>query len=394
MIQVSAQIFAEKSEEEGGYKYRPRPSSAGPERCTRQMVYHGLGFEAKAMEGRGALVLSDSSWHEELSIDVMRKSAFHVHSEQLGILIPNAYPFEPEGTWQCKVCGQTIKNQDCHGHIDWIATDLNRVDRLIEHKALSHFGFEGYMKLEEWPLDYFTQMSIYMRGLQLINPELHECVLLVKNKNQSGYLEFRGSYDAVSDTLSIFEYAHHTGDTTALNLSFPNITNEAFAKFKYVRECIDQKILPPRDYDHDHWRCSYCSYQMQCWKDYEKEHEAFATEHMIALPDFERLVKAAVEAAKEESAAKKRKDEVRLAIKNMLVERKIQHGFTTDYEIKHVIKTQDKVDTKLLTNEEKERVTVEAPYERLNITKRKPVVIEGEAKAVKKRAPSKKSKAA
>ena len=31
----------ERTEEDA---YRPRPSSAGPQRCIRQMVYHGLGI--------------------------------------------------------------------------------------------------------------------------------------------------------------------------------------------------------------------------------------------------------------------------------------------------------------------------------------------------------------
>lgn len=45
--------------------YRPRPSAAGPDRCIRQMVYHGLGIPKEPLPGRALLVFDDSSWYYE-----------------------------------------------------------------------------------------------------------------------------------------------------------------------------------------------------------------------------------------------------------------------------------------------------------------------------------------
>ena len=84
-------------EKEGPKKYYPRPSSAGPERCTRQMVYHRMGYEEEEGTARGGddrkyLVFDSSSWHEELVADWISQSPFTLHSRQmhvdLGITIP------------------------------------------------------------------------------------------------------------------------------------------------------------------------------------------------------------------------------------------------------------------------------------------------------------------
>ena len=69
--------------EQNEWDFKPRPSSAGPERCIRQMVYHGLGFPSEPLSGRAILVFDDSSWHEELTLDWLRKSAFKIHSEPI-----------------------------------------------------------------------------------------------------------------------------------------------------------------------------------------------------------------------------------------------------------------------------------------------------------------------
>ena len=63
-------------------EYRPRPSSAGPERCLRQLVYKALGTPGKPTGDRFIMVLDDSSWPEELTADWIRKSAFQPPDQQ------------------------------------------------------------------------------------------------------------------------------------------------------------------------------------------------------------------------------------------------------------------------------------------------------------------------
>ncbi|MCM8765940.1 MAG: hypothetical protein NC920_03735, partial [Candidatus Omnitrophica bacterium] len=96
------------------------------------------------------------------------------------------------------------------GKIDGIITDLAGVDRLLEHKAVNHFSFERY-SLEEFPLDYLTQMVFYFVGLSKIQPEIREGILLIKNKNTSQYLEFFVDYDISEDLLRVIEVIRSDG---------------------------------------------------------------------------------------------------------------------------------------------------------------------------------------
>lgn len=373
LIATSAQIFEEESE---GHHYYPRPSMMGPERCIRQMVYHGLNYDRKPFGGRAANVLNDSSWHEELTIDLMRKSAFQVHSEQMGITIPDAFYWRPEGEWECRVCKKQgihpmINNHDCHGHIDWIATDLLRVDRLIEHKALSHFGYEGILNRTETKLDYLTQMATYMRGLQLVNPDLFECILLVKNKNQSGYLELRCSYDSESDTLVVIEMAHHTGDLYKIDLAIEGIFSHAVDKLHKVDQYIAAKKLPRRQYDVDTWQCSYCGFGDQCWKDYMAEHALFQAGTEIQSAEIVMLIEEDRALLAEQSKINKQRDEIKEKLKEAMAALNIRHGFTEAWEIRHIIGVKDQLDKTLIEQEILAKATVEVPDDRLQIKKRK-----------------------
>ncbi len=87
--------------EKEDYPYRPRPSCAGPERCLRSLCYWAQGYKRKKPSDRFYAVMDDSSWHEELTLDFLRKSSFKVHSEQMvvecGELIHKGAPFVIRG---------------------------------------------------------------------------------------------------------------------------------------------------------------------------------------------------------------------------------------------------------------------------------------------------------
>jgi len=71
ILKIAGQ-FQEKEET----AYYPRPSLAGKERCTRQLVYHGLNVPKEPLAGRAVMIFSDSSFHEDLTADWIRKSAY------------------------------------------------------------------------------------------------------------------------------------------------------------------------------------------------------------------------------------------------------------------------------------------------------------------------------
>jgi hypothetical protein len=369
LAELIPKIAMMQYEEEERKPYYPRPSIAGPQRCIRQMVYWAREEEQNPLPGRAVLVFDDSSWHEELTADWVRKSIFQIHSEQMPITIPDVFPWMPTGEYYCNVCDKLTPYRACHGHIDWLITDIINIDRWVEHKALSHFGFEGLMK-GELPLDYLTQMAIYARGLQQDNPELKEGLLLVKNKNQSGYLEFRCRYNAPTDTLTIVERLHHAKDREELNKELPNITNDAFAKFAEVEKYRLSKKLPDRPYEIDSWRCDYCPYNKTCWAGWVDEHKQLTTD--VALEDeIVTALKLERELALHQSDITKQREEVREEIKGFLKSKKVRAGKAGPYSVDWTVKIKKKVNQELIPAHILREATKDVPQERLSIRKKK-----------------------
>lgn len=374
LADVLHKVAAMTAEERRESRYSPRPSLAGPERCIRQLAYFSRNEERRPLAGRAVVVMEDSSWHEELTADLIRKGAFQVHSEQMPINIPGVFPWIDQArTWECKVCGEKVRGQDCHGHIDFIVTDLLSQDILVEHKALAHHGFERLRKAEALPMDYLTQKAIYLRGSQRSNPDMRRGLLLVKNKNQSGYLEYLSEYDTPTDALTVIECLHHSGERVPINKRIDNITADAFAKFALVERHRREATLPERQYQIDEWQCEYCSYHITCWQGWVQEHAALSADASIEgeLVDaiaYER------ELAATESEAKKERGKVRDEIKKKLREIGVRRGRAGDYIVDWTVANKKKLDIELLNEQNPgayAAATVEAPVEKLTIKKPK-----------------------
>ena len=167
------------------FKYRHRPSGAGPERCIRELVYKAKETTVdRQINDRILHIFQDGHWHEELTNDWIRKTTYKLHSEQMTV-----------------ECGYGLK-----GHIDGIIEDMLGNEYLYEHKGMNHFTFQRYEK-DTRPLDYFTQCALYLKGLMKVNPDINKAILLVKNKNTSAFLEFILRYDDQTDTLYLISMA-------------------------------------------------------------------------------------------------------------------------------------------------------------------------------------------
>ncbi len=254
-------------------KYRPRPSSSGPTQCTRKLTYRALGYPDRKPGDRFALVLDDSSWHEELTCQWIEQSTFKLHSQQMPVTIPNALPWliDHEQPFRCNMCEQTVQPGSLHGHIDGICTDLFFEDYLFEHKAINHFTFETYRK-GAWPVDHLTQCVLYFEGLHDVQPDLNKAVLLIKNKNTSSYLEYLLHYDHQSKTLTILETTASDGTIIDLGTplpTFPNLFQNALAQFATIEQHRHAGTLPARQYEPQEWQCEYCPFVNPCWESVE-----------------------------------------------------------------------------------------------------------------------------
>jgi len=238
----------------GQVPYYPRPSYSGPERCLRAICYEAQGYP-KRLSDRFYAILDDSSWHEELTLDILRRSSFRLHSEQMvvecGEVVHRGSPFK-------------IK-----GRIDGILTDLSGVDRLLEHKAINHFSFERYSQ-DEFPVDYLSQMAFYFVGLSKVQPEIREGILLMKNKNTSQYIEFFVSYDVSEDILRVHEVIRSDGMRRD-GREFSGLYRGSIDRFMEVERHRVEGTLPPRQYEPGDWHCSYCSFEEICNSSYAKE---------------------------------------------------------------------------------------------------------------------------
>ncbi len=298
--QVAGQFEGEE------HKYYPRPSLAGPDRCIRQMVYWGLGFEEKPLPGRTLFIFNDGHWHEELTFDWIRKSAFELHSEQMEV-----------------ECRQPMKR----GHIDGIVTDLVLNDYLIEHKGLNHFTFEKYWK-GELPNDYLAQTCIYFDGLLKVASNIKGALLLIKNKNTSAYIEFLIIHNGKD--YEIVNRVNSQGETKPMNIVLDGVVERAAEKFVSVDEYIEMRKIPKRQYDIDDWHCGYCGYRDECWGDYQKEFYELKTDAMLPneVADMVRYYK---ELGAQKGNISTEYDELRDKIKRLMKENNVREGHAGEY---------------------------------------------------------------
>jgi len=308
---IILKVAAMQGEEEGNHAYYPRPSLAGPERCIRQMVFWGMGIERQALPGRAVMIFDDSSFHEDLTGDWIRKSAFQLHSEQMKVDVGEKYGIYLQGS------------------IDGIITDLTGQDIHFEHKAINHFTFQKYWA-GEIPLDYISQTCLYNLGLKKDNPDIRTSVLLVKNKNTSQYLEYLIDYYGDTDNAIIRERTNSQGETIAMGEVIENITDNAFQKFAQVQDYISKKTLPKRQYDLDSWRCDYCGWKEKCWDGWEAEFNELKTDEMLPS-DIADMVRYYRELGGQKSDIEKEYDALKDQIKKLMKDNNMREGRSSEY---------------------------------------------------------------
>lgn len=348
-------VAAMTNEEE--HSFYPRPSMAGPERCIRQMVYHGLDVPRKSLPGRAVVIFNDSSFHEDLTADWIRKTAFHLHSEQMQV---------------------DCRKPMTYGHIDGIITDAIQTDRLWEHKAINHFSFQKYWD-GALPLDYLTQTAIYLDALQNVNPDLKDGILLIKNKNTAQYMEFIVTYDGYGvgeDTLYFRSRTKSDGETVNMEKvpCIENIVQSACDKFNKVLDLIKNKTLPKRPYHiNDDWQCSYCGWCQTCWDGYEQEFNELSTE-----TDLPNEVADTVRYYKELGAQKKditkEYDDLRDKVKEIMKSSGSREGRAGEYMCRLKLIETERIDKSLLSEFEIKRASVKGFQERLFISKIKEIL--------------------
>ena len=346
LADVIPKIAAEMQEDD--HPYRARPSLAGPERCIRALVYHAAGVPKQPFPGRALLIFDDSSWHEELTADWIRKSSYQLHSQQMEVDTPVG-----------------------KGKIDGVLTDLLGVDRLLEHKAINHFTFERIWK-GVWPVDYFVQCCLYLVGLQHVNPDMTECLLLIKNKNTAQYLELLMRYDSIQDALTIVEVVRSDGERyTPQQSTWTGLVTESVKKFAQVEAHKTAGTRPDRPFEYGtEFPCGYCRWGKTCWAGYEQEVEALESD--VALDqEAEQLCAYYLETTLHLTEMEKEKDSLKLKIKQLLLEKRAKGGRVGPYIVNLSLRKKSRLDEHLIPPQVLEQARIETAFEVLTIRKSK-----------------------
>jgi hypothetical protein len=332
------------------WPYRPRPSNAGPEICIRKLSYQANEIAGKDPHGRFLVVLDDGTWHEELVLNWIEKTVFQLHSRQLRV-----------------TCGTTTWNgrsYDINGAIDGIVTDLLGVDRLLELKGHEHFTFTRFSN-GDYPINHFTQCAMYVTGVQRINPEINECLLLIKNKNQSAFLEFRLRYDTDADRLTVVETIHSNGEHTFPNQEFIGLYKQAMTKFDQIETHREFGTLPARPFENDDsYHCHYCPYRAQCWEGFVRQPLTGMAELRTELiPTIEEYLKLEAEL----KPKNKRFKEVKQLLKLELTSQHIQRAQGQGYVLAINESTEERLDQSLLPADLVERSKTTRKKEELEV---------------------------
>ena len=324
------------------YPYYPRPSLADPARCLRQLDYWKQKYLPEPLSGRSVLVLDDSSWHEELVADWIRKSAYRLHSEQM-----------------------QVESNGLKGHIDGILTDLAGNDYLWEQKAINHFQFQRYSNLNEMPEGYFVQIAFYLDGLQKVNPDIKKAILLIKNKNTAQFIEFVVQY--TPDVLEVLSFCDSQGKTVLFtDITRSDILAQAMERFRDVDRYAAAGKLHERQYTlGKDWQCDYCQWGKTCWDNYTQEIKEYAdcvtdNEYATTLQRFHQMKKQIDDL---ECEVEKIRTDIIKRLKSLNA-KKIKAG---DWTAGISVQNQSRVDTKALPPDIVKQFSKTSMVERLTV---------------------------
>ncbi|MBY0247402.1 MAG: hypothetical protein K2Q17_07030 [Nitrospiraceae bacterium] len=332
------------------WEFRPRPSNGGPDTCLRKMAYQAYDAPQKDPHGRFLVVLDDSSWHEELVLQWLERTVFHIHSRQLRI-----------------ACGTTIwkgQPQTINGQIDGIVTDLFGVDRLLEIKAIEHFTFQRYAD-GAYPTNYFTQVVFYINGVLTLTPDLREALLLIKNKNQSAFLEYRLRYHPEEDRLTVVEITHSNGTHTFPNQEFIGLYRQALTRFAVLETHREAGSLPIRPYENArNFHCDYCPFKKMCWEGMTRIPLAGQRPMRAELIP---LAQEFIELDEKLGPLEKRWKDIKQLFQLELRANGVQNLYGGGYTVNSSVSSQNRLDESLLPKELVARSKRATPTERISI---------------------------
>lgn len=319
-------ITANAEADQSQRPYYPSPSKATA--CERALCYHGIGVKPKRFSGRAMMLFEDGHLHEDAIKDYIKGTVMELT--------------ELKGKNQrFKIA--TIDGVDMDGEIDGLITDPLGTTRVLEIKGINHFTFQ---RLDKEPYNHaIHQSNLYMHGFRDAGfKDIHETLLIIKNKNTSALYEMVIKYDEEMALADI-------------------------AKFERVAQYIKKNQVPPRPYDRDKaWQCSYCSFSEECYKNYDEEFKAMTADAALDN-DMETEFKYYLQLGTEARESKKAYEDLRDKIKARLKDAGVRAGKTTDYTAKITLSSRESIDKTLIPPDLMPKFIKTSTSEKLTIRK-------------------------
>ncbi len=380
---LAIDIPKKAAQEQGGaHLYYPRASNTGTERCVRADVYHGLKIPRKPFPGRTMLIFSDSTFHEDLTNDWIRKLAYKLHSEQMG-LDCLTLPFGKEIRRYCSICKKEYPGNIVHGHPDGLLQNITTLeDFLYEHKAISFRQFEKY-ELGEVPIDYVCQCVSYLCGCKKLLPNIDKAILLIKNKNTAQYMQFVIHYDFDKDIADVI-LAISNGKVKNEKVStIKDVKKTIIDRYALINKHIEEKELPLRQYNIDQWRCTLCGWGEVCYEKYQEEFEKLTVKKDLDQ-DIQDLFTYYLETDMHHKEMGKEKKKLFDKIFALMKERELGQGRAGNYLVKRTLKESSSLDKKMLPVDLVKMATTITRKEDLSIRKLTKKQLTDEAKGLNK----------
>lgn len=216
------------------------PSAVG--KCLRAIVYQMQGYEPKQMDGRFLLICENgTSFHDRIEklfattgILIAPEVSFKVPELRLSgrtdVLIENFLPHEPSDNIITIYSPPADPNDE--PTILYEGPDNGVI--IVELKSISDSGF-NYLDRTGAKEAHVMQLMLYMHTMGV-----KQGMLLYENKNNQEMKEFFVGYDA---TLS----------------------EKIIEKIQAANRHVDEKTLPPKEFERSDFECRYCDYKDLCW---------------------------------------------------------------------------------------------------------------------------------
>jgi len=204
-----------KAKEESKEPPRFHPSSIG--KCSRAIAMGMLGYECIPPDAHALRIFANG--------DSMH-TRYQQWLAEIGILVAAEFSIKNDKL-------RISARPDALVSVDHMEADTPIA--IAELKSMNAKGFARLVQTNTPKEEHVMQLQLYMHLTGI-----HLGVIIVENKDTQDLWEYWTDYD-------------------------PAMANKLVEKIMMVNVCVDEGMLPDREYEQTSFQCRYCDYREICW---------------------------------------------------------------------------------------------------------------------------------